>query len=76
MNGEGMDLFVAMLLPFSDGSGDAVVLGVFSTRDAAEARCWRALRRLGYDQPTAVVERPLDYGNEDDEAGWAVELDQ
>lgn len=62
------DLYVAMLLPNCDGSGTAIVLGVYSTRDGAEARCWRALQSLGYDQPTAVVERSLDLGHEGDGA--------
>lgn len=66
------DLFVAMVLPHSDGSGSAIVLGVYTSRDAAEARCWRALQRYGYEVPTAVIERPLDMGNEDEghEVEW------
>jgi hypothetical protein len=69
--------YVAMLLPFSDGSGEPVVLGIYSERHLAEARCWRALQRLGYEQPTAVISRPLDLDNEgDDEAGDpAIETD-
>lgn len=70
----GTDLFVAMLLPFADGSGSPVVLGVYSSREGAEARCWRAIKRLGYEQPTAVIERPLDFGNEDE--GFEVELER
>ena len=64
---EGDDIFVAMLLPNHDGSGWPVVLGVYSDRAMAEARCWRCLQNLGYDQPTAVIERPLDYWNEGDD---------
>lgn len=53
-------VYVALLLPYSDGSGDVSVLGVYSTRVDAEARCWRTLKRLGYEEPTEVVETLLD----------------
>lgn len=49
------ELWVALLLPFSDGSGDTVVLGVWGTQEGAQACCWRELDELGYDRPTAVV---------------------
>lgn len=58
---KGEPIYVAMLLPFDDGSGTPVVLGAYSSRPLAEARCWRELQLLGYHQPTAVYECPLDY---------------
>ncbi len=54
-------LFVAMLLPFSDGSGSNKVLGVYSNKERAEARCYRVARSsFGYNQPTAVFALTLD----------------
>lgn len=53
-------VYVALLLPFTDGSGETEVLGVYSTRDGAQARCWRALQALGYEQPTDVVACAID----------------
>lgn len=60
-------VYVAMLMPNVDGSGDPAVLGVYSEREGAEARCWRCLQRLGYDRPTAVFARALDKLPEDEE---------
>lgn len=51
-----MTLYVAILLPFHDGSGKARILGVYDVVWKAEARCRRELVKLGYDQPTDVVE--------------------
>lgn len=56
----GSDLHVALLLPFKDGSGEHAILGVYEDEAAAQARCWRVLQHLGYDQPTAVVSVLLD----------------
>lgn len=53
-------VFVAMLLPFHDGSGLASILGVYSNREKAESNCYRAMRNLGYDQPTSIFESVLD----------------
>ncbi len=53
-------LFVAMLLPFFDGSGSVEVLGAYSTKEKAEARCYRKTQELGYDQPTSIFELTLD----------------
>ncbi len=55
-------LFVAMLMPFHDGSGEAQLLGVYSTKEKAEANCYRALKTLGYDQPTKIFESVLNEG--------------
>jgi hypothetical protein len=49
-------LFVAVLLPFSDGSGKTKVLGVYTLKHFAEARCHRAIKAQGYDQPTEIIE--------------------
>ncbi len=49
-------LFVSLLLPFYDGSGVPEVLGVYSTREKAEARCYREGCKLGYNQPMFIVE--------------------
>ncbi len=57
-------LFVSLLLPFHDGSGVPEVLGVYSNREKAEARCYREVCNLGYDQPTAIVESILDNDEE------------
>lgn len=70
---DGTDLFVALLLPFSDGSGEPVVLGIYTNKERAEARCYRAIRRIGYDQPTAIIERPLNFDNEGGDGDPAVE---
>jgi hypothetical protein len=56
----GSEVFVACLMPYEDGSGTPIVLGVYSTDVGAQARCWRARARLGYDQPTAVTVHRLD----------------
>ncbi len=56
------NLFVAMLMPFHDGSGEAQLLGVYSTKEKAEANCYRALKTLGYDQPTEIFETVLNEG--------------
>lgn len=55
-------VFVSVLMPFHDGSGVATVLGVHSTKEKAEAHCYRAVKALGYDQPTAIFEQNLDKG--------------
>ncbi len=55
-------LFVAVLMPFHDGSGEAQLLGVYSTKEKAEANCYRALKTLGYDQPTKIFETVLNEG--------------
>ncbi len=55
-----LNLFVAMLMPFYDHSGSPVVLGVYSRKEKAEARCYRELSTLGYDQPTSIIEIVLD----------------
>lgn len=49
-------LFVAMLMPNHEGSGEAKVLGVYTDKKHAESRCYRELNKLGYNQPTEVVE--------------------
>ena len=54
---DGSVVYVALLLPHTDGSGEAAVLGVYETPEEAEARCWRAIQRIGYEQPTGVVSR-------------------
>ncbi len=59
-------LFVAALLPFHDGSGSFSVLGIYSIKEKAEAQCYRALRALGYDQPTGIFVCVLDQGGEVD----------
>lgn len=51
-----MVLYVSVLLPFLDGSGKTQLLGVYSNRAEAEARCYRKLMQLGYEQPTAVID--------------------
>ncbi len=56
------NLFAAVLMPFHDGSGTAELLGVYTTKEKAEARCYRALKTLGYDQPTEIFESVLDEG--------------
>ncbi len=53
-------VFIATLHPFHDGSGDYEIIGVYSLEEKAQARCWRKLKELGYDQPTEVIECPLD----------------
>lgn len=53
-------VFVAILLPNHDGSGNAKVLGAYSVKWKAEGRCYRELKSLGYDQPTDVVECQID----------------
>lgn len=56
-----LTVHVAMLQPFHDGSGgSAKVLGVYGQKFRAEARCYRELKALGYDQPTDVVALILD----------------
>lgn len=49
-------VFVAMAVPHVDGSGEPTPLGVFDTRDGAEAACWRYIVKqgLGAGQPTRV----------------------
>lgn len=59
------DVWVAVVLPYSDGSGEAEVLGVYSSPEGAEARCWRHGENTGLSQPTAVIERRIDYDYED-----------
>ncbi len=51
-------VFVAMLLPFHDGSGLASVLGVYSNREKAESSCYRAMRNLGYLQSSGCRSLP------------------
>lgn len=51
---------VALLLPFTDHSGEPKVLGVYHTATAAQARLWRHGQTAGYDQPTEVVSVELD----------------
>ncbi len=53
-------VFVATLMPFHDGSGTVRVVGVYSIKERAEAHLFRALRALGYDQPTEIFEIVLD----------------
>lgn len=49
------DVYVAHLLPFPDGSGEARVLGVFETKVEAEACCYRTIIDIGYQQPTEII---------------------
>lgn len=56
-------LYLAMLLPNEDGSGDTEVLGLYSDKTQAEARCYLKLKNLGYHQPTSVTELTLDEAN-------------
>lgn len=49
-------VYVVLLKRHHDGSGEEKVLGVYGTSTAAEARCYRTLRDLGYDQPIEVIE--------------------
>ncbi len=50
-----MNVFVALQLPFHDGSGNAKILGAYSLVEKAEARCWRELQ-VEDGQPTKVIE--------------------
>ncbi len=59
-----MNVFVALQLPFYDGSGNAKVLGTYSLVEKAEARCWRELQ-LGCGQPTDVIECTIDEDRKD-----------
>lgn len=52
-----MEVYVSMKMPHLDGSGEAEVLGVYTTRVAAEARCFRELSGM---QPLEVFSLPLD----------------
>lgn len=50
-----MELHVALLLPYHDGSGKTEVIGVYDSKDRAEAACYRRHKLNGYDQPTDVI---------------------
>ncbi len=58
--------FVSMLMPFYDQSGIPKVLGIYSTKEKAQARCWREIQKLGYDQPTEVIECTIDEDRKED----------
>ncbi len=58
--GQRMKVFVATLMPFHDGSGIVRVIGVYSVKKRAEAHLFRALKALGFDQPTEIFEVILD----------------
>lgn len=47
---------VALLLPFYDGSGETKLLGVFTNKVDAHARCHQEIVDQGYAQPTDVIE--------------------
>ena len=48
------ELWVALRLPWPDGSGDPLVLGVHDGLEGAALLCWRDQKRTG-DQPTEIV---------------------
>jgi hypothetical protein len=54
------DVFVAVLMPFHDGSGSTKILGVYETEEKAQARCYQEIQKLGYEQPTQIVPMTLD----------------
>lgn len=54
-------IFVALLLPNGDGSGDTKLLGVFTVRWKAEAACYRDPDAKN-GQPTDIIECRLDEG--------------
>lgn len=60
------DLWIAMMKASSDPNGNAVVLGVYSTEELAQARCWRAQQRYP-ERCTVVFTMPLDADNEGDD---------
>lgn len=63
----GYDVWVAMRLPYGDGSGDVAVLGVFSSEEAAQARCFIELEASSLSKEcVAVVSREFDLNNADD----------
>lgn len=58
-------VFVLHRLPNVDGSGDAMVLGVFDSREKAEAAAGRRLMVDPYQQPLQVVEFEVNGGVEE-----------
>lgn len=57
---EVKNVWIAVALPHTDGSGQTLVLGAYSTRDGAQARCWRHIKDIGYEVPTDVYARVVD----------------
>lgn len=54
-------VYVAVLHSMHDGSGGpAKLLGAYTQTFLAEARCYRELKNLGYDQPTDIVALEID----------------
>ncbi len=56
--------YVALFESPYDSNTPAKVLGVYSNRFKAEARCYREVKNLGYEHPTNVVEVVLDYDDD------------
>ena len=54
--------FAVVQMPYHDGSGDAALLGVFSTEEKAEADIGRRYLASETRQPLRVVAVPLDEG--------------
>lgn len=57
-------LYIALELPYTDGSGHPTILGAYDTETAAEARCWRRIREQGHAQPSTVIEVTLNVDTE------------
>lgn len=52
---EMIKLFIALKLPYADGSGEVGILGVYDEELKAEARCHRYNKEFGLFEPTKVT---------------------
>lgn len=57
---EPQKMFVALLLPTS-ASDSVEVIGVFTTQEKAEAKCFRIIGSLGYYQEMVIFPVFVDY---------------
>ena len=60
-SGDNRNGYVVLRVPFSDGSGDTSLVGLYSTRVRAEARAWREAS-VNYEpvDRLVVIAAPLD----------------
>lgn len=53
-------LFAALILPFHDGSGEVKFLGIFTSKEEAEAAIYRNDDLMGYKQVSIIYEWQLE----------------
>lgn len=52
-------VYVAVVLPYSDGSSETQVIGVFTDEVQAQAALWRHTKEVGYPEQTTIIRKVL-----------------